>query len=351
MANYYDWNKTLAYDADVTMVVGARGIGKTYGIRLQCVRDYIKHKYKFVEIVRYKNEISGVSSGYFNRIDSNKEFEDYIFKTDAGLAFIAVKPFGDEKPKWELIGYFLALSQAQAIKKRTFDKVKRIIFDEAILDKTDRFHHYLSREFTILANVVDTVSRERADIECIKPRLYLLGNALDVMNPYFMHYNVGVPEYGYSWYKNKTMLLHYVKNEAYSKDKAKNTVAGRMLAGTEEGDIASQNEFARINDDFIMKKTRESKFSFGIKYKGFTYGIWSDWNNGYYFITSKIPNNTTKPIFTLTLDDNRINYIAARRAESMLNGFIELHYAGIIRYESIPIRERFKEVLTLFGVR
>ena len=55
MSKYYDWNKTLAYDADVTMVVGARGIGKTYGVRLQCIMDYIKNGFRFVELVRYKN--------------------------------------------------------------------------------------------------------------------------------------------------------------------------------------------------------------------------------------------------------------------------------------------------------
>lgn len=351
MSKYYDWNKTLAYDADVTMVVGARGIGKTYGVRLQCIRDYIKNGFRFVELVRYKNELSGVSSGYFDRVESNKEFPEYVFKTDSNMAFIAPKPEGDDKPKWELIGYFLALSQAQAIKKRTFDNVKRIIFDEAILDKTDRFHHYLPREFTILANIVDTVSRERADTKGISPRLYLLGNALDVMNPYFMHYNVGIPKYGYTWHNGKTMILHYVQDAEYSKHKATDTVAGRMLAGTEEGSIASNNEFAKMNDDFVMKKTKEAKFSFGIKYNGYSYAIWADWSNGYYFVTSRIPKNPDKPIFALTLDDNRLNYIAARRAEAMLQGFVELHYAGVIRYESIPIRERFKEILNLFGVR
>lgn len=352
MPNFYEWNKTLAYDADVTMVVGSRGIGKTYGIRLQCVRDYIKHGYRFVELVRYKNELSGVSSGYFDRIQSNNEFNGKIFMTNNNMAFIAEKPESDDdKPKWELCGYFLALSQAQQIKKRTFDNVKRIIFDEAILDKTDRFHHYLPREYTILANIVDTVSRERADTESISPRLYLLGNALDVMNPYFIQYNIGVPKRGYSWHKNKTMLLHYTQDAEYSQQKSINTVAGRMLAGTEEGYIANQNTFAKLNDDFIMHKTKTAKFTFGIVYNGTTFGIWTDWQNGYYFVTGNVPNNTDRPIFTITLDDNRFNYIAARRAETMLQGFTEMHYAGVIRYETIPLREKFKEILTIFGVR
>jgi hypothetical protein len=349
---YYDWNVTLSYDADVTMVVGARGIGKTYGIRLQCIRDYIKNKTRFVELVRFKNELSSVQTGYFDRIETNDEFKGKIFKTDSNFAFIADKPDDEnKKPKWELLGYFLALTQAQAIKKRTFDRVKRIVFDEAILDRHDRFHRYLSREFSILANIVDTVSRERSDIECISPRIYLLGNALDVMNPYFMAYGVGVPKYGFSWHRGKTMLLNYVKDDEYSKEKSIDTVAGRMLAGTEEGMNSNNNEFSQLNDDFIMKKTKAAKFIFGVKYSGNTFAIWEDWTHGYYFITGRIPKNTPKPVFAITLDDNRINYIAARRAEEMLRGFTEAHYAGLIRYENISLRENFKEVLEMFGVR
>lgn len=351
MSDFYDWRKTLSYNADVTMVVGMRGIGKTYGLRIQNIKEHINSGYNFVEVVRYKNELSGVANGYFDRIESNGEFPNKIFQTNNNMAFIADKPEVDEKPKWELCGYFVALSQAQSLKKRTFDRVKNIVFDEAILDKKDRFHHYLPNEYATLANIVDTVSRERPDIECIRPHVYLLGNALDVMNPYFMQYNIGIPKRGYSWHKNKTMLLHYAEDAEYTQAKSTNTVAGRMLAGTEEGEINNANTFANINNDFIMHKTKVAKFTFGIVYNGNKFAIWTDYINGYYFVTDNIPNNTDKPIFTLTVDDNRFNYIAARKAEAMLQGFTEMHYMGCIRYDNIPLRERFKEILTLFGVR
>ena len=71
MVDYYDWNDTLARDADITMVIGARGIGKTYGIRLQFIRDYIRKKWRFVELVRYKNELQDFTSTYFQKIDEH----------------------------------------------------------------------------------------------------------------------------------------------------------------------------------------------------------------------------------------------------------------------------------------
>lgn len=351
--NFYDWNKTLSYDADVTMVVGARGIGKTYGLRLQFIRDYLKDGYRFVELVRHKNELSDFAISYFDKIQENNEFPDYEFKTTSRQAFIAKKVDEGEKPNWELIGYFGALTEAQAMKKRTYSKVRRMLLDESIIDKRlDRYHNYISNEFSVLANIVDSVSRERADEgKDGRLRVYLLGNACDLLNPYFAAYGINEePKVGFSWHKNKTMLLHYVKDDDYGKSKTKDTVAGRMLQDTIDEVVASNNEFIKISNDFVYKKPKNAKFYFGVVYKDLKFGIWADFNEGYYYVTNKIPNNA-EPIYALTASDNKVNYIMAKRAEGVLRGFIDLYYYGIIRYETAYIKERFIEVLKLFGVR
>ena len=344
MSNYYDWNKTLSFDADVTMVVGARGIGKTYGLRLQFVRDWIKDGSRFVELVRHKNELSDFSATYFNRIEENEEFPDYVFKTSPRHAYIAIKPKNkDDKPKWQLIGYFGALTEAQAMKKRTYSKVKRMLLDEAVIDKRlDRYHNYLPNEFGILANILDSVSRERSETENNKRcRVYLLGNACDLLNVYFGAYGINVePKPGYTWHKNKTMLLHYVKDYTYAKNKTNDTVAGRMLADTLDELVASGNEFVKASNDFVYKKPKNAKFYFGIVYKELNFGIWADEREGFYYVTEKIPKNST-PIFALTASDNKVNYIMAKKAEGTLKNFMDLYYIGIIRYETSYIKERF----------
>lgn len=350
---YYDWNKTLSYDADVTMVVGARGIGKTYGLRLQFIRDYLNNGNRFVELTRHAKQLSGFTGSYFVRMIENNEFPNYVFRTDTKYAYIAQRPKGDEKPKWEICGYFGALTMAQEMKKWTFSRVKRILLDEAVIDKRiDRYHRYLSNEFSILANVVDSVSRERPDTDAgSRPHVYLLGNACDLLNPYFAVYDVGEPKEGFSWHANKTMILHYVKDAEYAEAKTADTVAGRMLNRTIDGLIASGNEFIKQSNDFVFKKPKHAKFQMGIVYQGNRYGIWLDELNGYYYISRKIPKNTEKPIFALTAEDNKINYIAAKKAESALQGFVELYYLGIVRYESAIIKTEFYDILALFGVR
>lgn len=354
MSDYYDWNKTLSYDADVTMVVGARGIGKTYGLRLQFVRDFIKDGSRFVELTRHKNELSDFSATYWNRIVENDEFPEYVFKTTPRHAYIADKPkTKDEKPDWKLIGYFGALTEAQAMKKRTYSKVKRLLLDEAIIDKRlDRYHNYLPNEFGVLANILDSVSRERSETKRNERcRVYLLGNACDLLNVYFGAYGINAePKEGYSWHKGKTMLLHYVKDAKYAQEKTKDTVAGRMLADTADELIASANEFLRTSNDFVFKKPKNAKFYFGIVYLNNKFGVWADFKEGFYYVSDKVPKNA-KPIYALTAADNKVNYIMAKRAEGVLRGFADLYYLGIIRYETPHIKEKFIEILNLFGVR
>ena len=172
-----------------------------------------------------------------------------------------------------------------------------------------------------------------------------------MLNVYFAAYGINEePKEGYSWHKNKTMLLHYVKNADYAKAKTKDTVAGRMLANTADELVASANEFLRANDDYVFKKPKHAKFYFGLAYNDNKFGVWADYKEGYYYVTDKIPRNGT-PIYALSASDNKVNYIMAKRAEGALRGFADLYYVGIIRYETPYIKERFLEVLNLFGVR
>lgn len=352
MADFYDWTQTLSYDADVTMVIGARGLGKTYGLRKRFIQDWLKDGSRFVEGCRFKNELSGVSDGYFNRVGD--EFPELDFRTDAKLAYVSHKSEKTESGKrtWHVIGYFCALSDAQAYKKRTFYKVRRIALDEAIIERSDRYHRYLPNEFSKLANLVDTVSRERADTKSIRPRVYLLGNACDISNPYFAAYRVNTNlNFGYTWYRNKTFLLHYVESAEYGREKLAETVAGRMMAGTQEAEVAAGNVFVTESPDFIEKKPKSAKFMFGVVVNGKRFGIWCDMCEGLYHVTEKCPRESIRPTYALTASDNGVNYLMAKKAEPVLKAFSEIWYMGLVRYESLHVKTEFIEVLALFGIR
>ena len=357
-AKYYDWDRTISYDADVTMVVGTRGVGKTFGLRLACIKRCIKLQKKgdqrrYVEIVRTKAQLSVVSDNYFSRLSRMPELAPYVFRSDSHYMWWADAPEDENtKPKWNLLGYFVAMTVYQIDKTRTFDYVDRLIFDECILDRQDRFHRYLPNEFAILANIVDTISRERKDTAGLRPHVFLLGNAVDITNPYFARYHVGTDiSYGYRWYENKTFLLHFVDSSEYNAEKADGTVAGRMLSGTVSGKENVQNIFHNISSEFVQRKPKRAKFMFGIVLDGKTFGIWSDVKDGYYYVTAKVPHNTDRPIYAMSYEDNRVNYIAANRLHQVMRGFAEMYWMGIVRYDSVDAKRDFYRVLELLGIK
>lgn len=350
---YYDWARTLTYDADITIVISSRGLGKTYGIRKQFLSDYRKNGYRFVEIARTKTELAETLTGYFDRVGG--EWPDSVYKIERNRAYRAPKPRDGGKVKsgdWQLIGYFVAMTELQQIKKRTFDRVKRIVMDEAVLERIDRYHHYLPYEWEALASIIDSCTRERADsTERVKPKVYLLGNACDLINPWFRALGVDrEPQRGYSWHAGKMCLLHYVETGEYERGKAADTLAGRMLTMTGAGTASIGNNFENANLDFVFKKTKRSKFLFGITYMSDRYGIWEDRTDGYLYITSDIPNNA-KPVFALTARDGRANLIVAQRAEPSMRFLVNCYYRGLVLYESPYLRERLLDALSLFGVR
>lgn len=353
MADYYDWNATLAYDADITMVCGARGIGKTYGLRLQVIRDYLKNGYRFVEVVRYKNQVSLVSEGYFDRIQSNGHFENIEFKTEGRMAYLSRKKKPNGKPLWELCGYIVPLSDEQIFKKKTFNNVKRLIFDEFILDRKDIYHRYLEGEWIKLSNLLSTISRQRHDVAGIKPKLYLLGNALDLVNPYFEQIGINkIPTKGYSWWGDKHVLLHYADDTEYAEGQAQHTLAGWMLAqgGEREGLF---NEFLITSGEYIAEKTPNAKFIYGLVYNGKTMGVWGDSSTFLYYVNEKLPTPLPRDaqVFTISKEDAQLDYFMARKGEKQLVSLGELFEGNRVRFSTEGVRRAALEVFALYGVR
>ena len=353
MPKFYDWQKTFSYDAPFTVVISARGFGKTYGLRRQFVRDYIKDGSRFGVIVRTKESIKGsdgIQYGFFDKLVFNNEFPDYMFKIVGKRAYIARKPeHEDDKPQWDVIGYFLALSDMQKSKESTYINVKRIVFDEFTIDRRTR-RNYLPGEFDLLVNAISSLLREIPG-DKMRGRVYLLGNACDLTNPYFSRWNVKrEPGAGYTWLQKGMVLMHYVQDDEFA-NMQKDTLVGKLVKGSVEERIIIGNEFARAQTAFIADKPRRARFQFGIVFEGKKFGIWADFSEGYFYVNRKIPAGAEGKTYALTNSDNDVNYLIARRASPVLTQFIELYYSNIVRYDCAETYSNFMRALSLFGVR
>lgn len=352
MSDFYDWTKTLSFDAEVTMICGARGIGKTYGLRKQLVKDYLKRGYRFVIIVRYKDKIPKVRNDFFARLQEKDEFPTLDFKTEGRYAYISRGVTDKGAPAWEKVGYFVALTEAQDTKEMTFVNVKRIILDEFILDKDDRHRRYLYDEYTKLVTIEDSVARENTkDKTHISPRIYLLGNALNIVNPYFQAFGIKeLPPRGYSWHYNKTVLLHYSDDAEYSAEKAENTLAGKLYKLSRQHSQNVDNTFVISNVEHIKKKPSHARFIFGVIYKGKRFGVWCDAINEHFYINEYIPPNR-EDIYALSLSDKELNYRVAKKNERRIISLHELFCEDRLFFIDEQTREAFFEIFALYGAR
>lgn len=353
MSKYYDWQATMSRqtgtNGEITLVLGAKDIGKTFGLRLKCVERFIKKGELFCEICRTNEELKSVRAGYFNKLQEAGFFSEYVFKTEKNEGYIAMKPLDDEKPQWQLICYFVALTNFQREKKRTFMRPKRFIFDEAVIDVKDRYHRYLPDEFLILANLLDSISRQQPDSD-YNYYVYMLGNAVDLTCPYLRNLGINrIPEFGYSFYKNKTVLLHYVEPWD-AEDRRALTLVGRMLDGHEESRIIFDNEFQDTTGREIAKKSANAKYRFSFKWNKQTFAIWADSRRGIWYVNEKTPKDSSS-IYTLTKRDSTVDYQMIDKSSPLLDMIKNMYYIGALRYSSPAIREAFFEILSFVGIR
>lgn len=363
---FINWPLVMSFDAPITLIIDARTRGKTFGLRWQFVRDYVKRKTTFAELVRHKEQLQHddkIQNGYFDKfyaeLGEERILREWLFKTQGTHAYAAKVPEGDRKPAWNVMGYFLALSDADKIKERshTFKRVKRYVLDEALIDKTlpgARYREYLPGEISALSSIMTSVSRENRNTpKDALPRLYLMGNSVDLTCPYLARFGISdVPPYGFSWQYGKKVLLWYGAPDPDWIAYQESTVASALLGDSELVRTSASNEFTTLDDSFFAKPSKGAKFAFGVIHRGDEFGVWVDMGEGYYYVMPKLPKDASgKPIYALTMADARPNVVMAKRAQKSLRGFVDLYYAGIVRYKDHNTRERFLRAMSLFGIR
>lgn len=336
-------------NAETVMIIGAKNSGKTFNVRLHCIDEYLKGRGRFVEISRTRDELEDVAAGYFDRIIAEGYYPEYIFKTDARCMYIAHAVSEDDKPDWQVMGYFACLSLFQRTKRRSnYVDVRNAIFDEFIIDARDRYHSYLPDEFGIFCNALNSIFRPFPG-DGITRHIYMCANACDMTCPYLRHNGIDKPpEFGYSFYKGKSVLLHYVAPWD-ADDIKRRTIIGRLMDGYDDSQIFD-NIFDTGDSTTIKQKSAAAKFAFGFVFKKARIGIWSDLDAATWYVTGRIPDNAAN-VYALTKKDGTINYGVARRNSPLLKMLCEMFFAGGLRYESFAVRELFFTVLDYLGIK
>ena len=329
---YYDYSKILTYNAFLNFLIGERGVGKTYGASKFVTKQFINKGEEFVYIKRFKSDLQKSVPEFFQELIKNNEFPDHELSAKSSKFYI-----DNQK-----CGYALSLTTAQSLKSTNFPKVKNIIFDEFIVEEGGQY--YLKNEVEIFLGLIETIARMR-DV-----RIFMLGNAVTVTNPYFIYFDIQLPyNTDIKTYKDGLILVQYMYNPEYREAKA-NTKLGKLVKDTEYSKYAIENSFRLDNKNFIEKKTGTSKCSFGIKYKDHIFGVWFDYSVGKIFVSLDV---NTKQIYACTLNDHTPNtmLLSAIRDYTAWKTFIKNYKLGNVYYENIKVKNLIQEVIKMYMVR
>lgn len=294
---YYNIDSALSYNALFTMIMGGRGIGKTYSAKCRAIKNFLNKGEQFVYMRRYKTELKKSVPTFF--ADVAREFPDHKFKSTSKGLYI------DE----QLAGFCMTLSTQIVEKSTAYPNVSLIIFEEFLIDPSSSYH-YLRNEVETFLEAYSTVSRDR-DIKAV-----FLANNVSMYNPYFLYFGLHLEE-GQTRCRAKDgdVILLKVSSEEFAEHMSQ-TRFGRIIAGTSYGEYAIGNIALRDTNEFIEKKQGTAYYYFGFYYGGEFFGIWRDDKVGLMYCSEDYdPSYPLK--YTLSMADHSPNTLMVKSVRNL----------------------------------
>ena len=332
---YWDSHDLLTYNAMFNFAIGGRGTGKTFNAKQRCINQYIKHGRRFIYLRRYESELDDKEKFF---LDVKQKFPEYEFNV-YGPNMLMRK---DGEKKWETIGYFMCLSKTVGKKSVPFDDVFTIVYDEFIIDKGNI--RYLSDEVSVFLDFYNTVDRWNDRVKVL-----FLANAVSIVNPYFLYYKIR-PRKGkrFTLAKDGYCCVEFLSSKKFV-EKVSKTRFGRMIQDTQYYEYAVENRFKDDSSLFIAKKSEEARFHYALRFDGHTFGIWVDYFEGVYYVSSKCPKDAS--VYVLTRDDMAPNLLMLEKTMPLMKSLKRLYMAGMVFFDSAQNRELFNDVLEYLSIK
>jgi hypothetical protein len=311
-SSYYDFGPVLSRNGVYNFILGARGLGKTYGAKRKAIRDYINKGDQFIYLRRYNTELKSVKTTFI--ADISHEFPQLVFRLQGEE--LQARPTGSEKP-WDTMCYFVALSKTQQKKSVSYPRVKTIIFDEFIIDRG--VIHYMANEVKAFNDFYSTVDRYKD-----KTRVLFLANSVSIMNPYFIEWDIA-PKRDDEWITkfNGFMVAHFPQADAFVGE-VYATKFGQFIQNSEYADYAVGSQFSDNTDVLVKPKSSDARYTATIETKNGTFSLWIDQraaNAPIFYVSSKrprseflwtlLPENMSENKILIEYNDKTLQYLRA----------------------------------------
>ena len=334
---WYDAGEILSYNCLFNFVVGNRGGGKTFNAKERMIKRFIKNGEQFIYLRRYKEEIKKIDK-FFD--DIAYKFPEFEFCVE-GKEFYC-KPKKDKgKIKQEKyhMGGAMALTRGITEKSVPYPFVSFIIFDEFITDPKS-YYRYLFNEVEQFFDLYETICRSRDNV-----RVLFLANAISVVNPYFLYFDVKIEDDRRFIKPMEDVIVEMYKDDDFINKKL-NTRFGKLISKTRYGKYAINNEFKNDNKDFIEKKSKNAKLQNIIHFDDVDVGFWYDFKEGKIYASFKV-DKTCKFQYTLKREDQKPNLMLIKNARDnyYISNIMKAFELGYLFYENQTIKNVCYEIM------
>lgn len=314
---WYNYGPIDSYKRGLNIIVGERGVGKTYGAKRKILKKYIETGAQAVWIRRKDAEIKLTKERFMGDIGNDPLFKDRIFYTEGYILYEKITE--GRKSISKPVIYFIPLSTYEHYKSSSYEKVETLVFDEFLTKE-----RYLPDEVFKFFDISETVFRHRSG------KMYLLGNSLSTINPYFEHFNIKLSESRFT--KSQQWVVENCNNVEFRKFK-KTTFIGELTEGSDYSQYAQENKFVLDDYTAVEEYKGERQFRYNLCLNGVHMGIY-DIHNAMY-VGEPLDGRT----FTIYLDDCKDNgaYILDKKSPYLQRVYMKF-LKGIILYKNLSYK-------------
>lgn len=322
----------LSYKREVSMVVGDRRVGKTFHFVYKAVEKALKkHTITFMWLRIMKTEIDKVKPTFFADIEKFNIFPEYSFKVVGDYGYATLLSTGETFPIC-VLGF---VKNAQTIKGSPYPDVEEIYLDEFMQEEGSQ---PCKNVVTLLYSIAYSVFSLR------KVKLILIGNAVTMVNPFFVHF--GIRDINRPFTKGKLYVVENVNYEDKYKEfrkKAKDSSFGKLVKGSDYEKYALDNKFV-LDDISDVTKLKLDKSNIICAFKlDNLINVYVNKDYLYFEDTKKPLSNI--PIYTPFVDKAKGDIIYMKYSADLFKKIFSLCNVRKIRYNTLLTKNQVFELM------
>lgn len=322
----------------IYIITGNKSAGKTTAVLLEGLSDFKETGRQMLLIYREKNELSSANMLFGDVLEQYPEYgTEMSIKPCADGLFYQL--FLDGKD----FGYAVTMFKFDKLKKYSpvFRKTYTALFDE--IQKEDGA--YLKDEPEKLMGLLMAVARGGGK-QSRPMKLYLLGNTVSLMNPYFIKFGIYKrlkPDTRFL--RGKGWIAEFLLNES-AQNAIKENPLFKAFLSDDYFAYSTESKYMYNTDEFIQHPTGKSKYLFTLKINNEFFAVRDYYEQGKIAFTRDV-DKQYKYTLCINSQDHNDSTILVRRNSYLVESVREAYELGLLIFSDLSAKNAALELLAI----